>query len=663
MRRLLAASPSAPLLGIAIVAFVWMGADEGGFHGTTFMPAALALLALLAVGLLALPAPRPSRAQWAAIALLAAYAAWTYLSILWADQQGLALDSANRTTLYAIVLALFALWPIEGRTAAGLMAAFALGIAALGLVELVRATAADTPTAFLREGRLHEPTGYANANVALWTTALWPALILAGRRHLPALLRGALLAAAGILAAMAILGQSRGWAVAMPLMVLLAVAVVPERGRTVGALALVGAAIAAAAPTLLRVYEEFDSTASSSAELSAALTATLLACGLLFLAGLAWGLLERAPTLGETARRRLGTALVAAFAVCCVGSLVAFTAVRGDPIAQAGDAWNEFTRGGKEPHFNGPRLGSLGGTWRYDYWEVAWREFTESPLTGVGGDNFGRDYLIEGKSRQTPAYPHSVGIRTLSQTGLVGALLLGGAIFAALTAVARSLRRGGSIAAVSAGAGVIVFAYFVLHGMLDWFWEFPALGAPAFALLGLATAVGTPPSDARDEGGPGALKIVAGTVPALALALALLLPWLAERELRAAREIAATDPSAALAKLDRAATLNPLSPLADKTAAVILRQHGRPHAAERRFRATLADDTGDPFVYLQLATLASAVGRDDEARRLIKRAAALNPRDAVIAAVRPRLEAGREISPDEVDRMILRDVYDRIGRD
>lgn len=649
---------------MAVVAFVWMGADEGGFHGTTFLPATLAMLALLIVGLVALPLPRPTRVRWIAIAALAAYAVWTYLSILWADQQGLALDSANRTALYAITLALFALWPVEGRVAAGLTVAFSLGIAALGSVELIRAAGAEVPIAFFDEGRLSEPTGYANANVALWTTALLPALIFAGRRQTPALLRGALLAAAGLLTALAILGQSRGWAGALPAIMLLAVAIVPGRGRTIAAIALTGAATAAVMPTLLDVYERFDATASNSAQVSAALTATAIASGLLFLAGVAWGLAERSAAFAAPRRRRqLGTGLIACFVLLCAAAAVTFSVERGNPVTAAGDAWSEFTQGGKEPHFDGARIGSLGGTWRYDYWEVAWDEFTANPLTGVGGDNFGRDYLIHGKSRQTPAYPHNVAIRALSQTGLIGALLLGASIVAAALGAARTLRREQGLAAASAACGLLVFAYFIVHGLLDWFWEFPALGAPAFALLGLATATVARPAERGRERRPGAAALAVGALPVLVLVPVLALPWLAERDLRSAREIASSDPAAALEKLNRAADLNPLSPLADKTAAVILTREGLPGAAERRLRATLDDDPGDPFVYLQLAALASAAGRDREARRLIAQAARLSPRDAVTAAVRRRLELGRTVTTAEVNRMILRDVNTRIGRE
>lgn len=663
LRRVIAASPSAPLLAVATVLFVWMGADEGGFHGTTFLPMTLALLALLVVGLLALPLPRPPRVLWVAIGLIAGYAAWSYFSIIWADQQGMAWDGANRTAMYAIVFALFALWPIRGPVAAAIAAAYALGIAGLGIVELIRAGATENPIAFLNEGRLSEPTGYANADVALWMTAFWSALLLAGRRELPAWLRGPLLGSAALLVALAMLGQSRGWVVVMPAMVLLAVALVPGRGRTIVALAMVAVAVAAISGPVLEVFRQFDADTVGSQGMDEAARATLVAFVLLTFAGVAWAMADRAPVIGPTQRRRLGTALVVGFAVTCLAGVAAFSVVRGNPLSATADAWNEFKDGTADTASDGARLGTIGGSYRYDYWRVAWGSFEENPLIGVGADNFGREYLLHGESGQTPAYPHSVEMRTLAQTGLIGVLLLLGGIVAALVAAARPIRRMDGIAPVAAGAGIVVFAYFIAHGSLDWFWEFPALGAPAFALLGMATAISNR-SDPGDET-PAVRRaaIGAGIVLALVLAASLTMPWLAERELRSARELAGEDPAAALTKLDRAAELNPLSPLPDKTAAVIERQLGDLQGSELRFRETLEVDPGDPFVYLQLATIASATGREKEAIANIRRARELNPRDEVARRVERRLATGRRVTPAEVDELILSDVEERIGPD
>jgi len=663
LRRILADSPSLPLLLVAVAIFVWLAADEGGFRGVTFLPATLLLLALLAIGLIALPLPRPTRAQWVAIALLTGYAAWSYLSIIWADEQGLAWDGANRTLMYAIVFALFALWTVRGTSAAIVIGAYALGVAGIGLVELLRAADSSSAIAFFDEGRLREPTGYANANVALWSTALWPALVLAGRREIPTVLRGLFLSSAGLLAALSILGQSRSWAVVLPATALLLVVIVPGRGRTIAAGALVTVAIGAIAGPLLDVYEAFDADIPASDFFSTASKATLIASAVLLGVGITWGALDRASPVGAATTRRLGTAVVVGLVLCCIGGVTAITVVKGNPITEVGDAWDDFKQGGKEPRFEGSRIGTLGGTYRYDYWEVAWRNFEEHPLIGVGGDNFGRDYLIHGTSQQTPAYPHSVVLRTLSQTGLIGMLLLFGGILAALVAAIAQVRGAARLGPVMAATSVVVFAYFMLHGALDWLWEFPGLGAPAFALLGIATAIGARASGPIRETRPSLTVIAAAAIVTLAIVAGVTLPWLAERELRSARELASSNPAAALDKLDRAAELNPLSPVADKTAAVIERRQGRLGAAESRLRETLIRDPGDPFVFLQLAVIASATDRQDDAVRLIRRASALSPRDEVTRRVKRQLEAGRYVSPKRVDEMILEDVNVRTGPD
>ena len=78
------ASPSLPFLVVGVGILVWFTADEGGFLGTTF-PARWPCWRCSIVALLALPRPAPPR-PLAAVALFAGYAAWSYLSMLWAGQ-------------------------------------------------------------------------------------------------------------------------------------------------------------------------------------------------------------------------------------------------------------------------------------------------------------------------------------------------------------------------------------------------------------------------------------------------------------------------------------------------------------------------------------------------------------------------------------------------
>src|SRR6202035_2319323 len=138
---------------------------------------------------------------------------------------------------------------------------------------------------------------------------------------------------------------------------------------------------------------------------------------------------------------------------------------------------------------SGTRLLSGLGSNRYDFYRVALHEFTAHPILGIGVDNFQQQYLRLGHSEETPHYPHSLELRTLTQTGLLGALLAIVGLAAALLAGWRAIRRADPLGRTVAAAALGGFLYWVLHGSFDWFWEFAGLGAPAFALLGVACSL------------------------------------------------------------------------------------------------------------------------------------------------------------------------------
>src|SRR3954452_10131549 len=226
LAHVLKGSRAAILVVPAVAALVPLAAAGGGFEPKSWYPAALFAAGLLIVGVLTLRAAAPPLVATAAVAL-AAYAAWSYLSIIWAAQKADAWDGANRTLLYAITFALFALWRLRAPVAAAILALLVLGIAGLALVELFPAAGAATPAAFFFEGRFSSPATYQNANVALWTLALWPSVILASRREMPSWGRATLAAAAVVLGAAALLGQSRGWLFATPVTALVVLAITP----------------------------------------------------------------------------------------------------------------------------------------------------------------------------------------------------------------------------------------------------------------------------------------------------------------------------------------------------------------------------------------------------------------------------------------------------
>ena len=112
--------------------------------------------------------------------------------------------------------------------------------------------------------------------------------------------------------------------------------------------------------------------------------------------------------------------VVAGAIVGAAGGLVAV----GNPVDRLDSAWHSFKGGYDDNTGSGSRLTSGLGSNRYDFYRVALDVFADHPIAGVGADNFFQDYLVRGDSYETPRNPHDLALRTLPQTGIVGALLL-----------------------------------------------------------------------------------------------------------------------------------------------------------------------------------------------------------------------------------------------
>jgi tetratricopeptide (TPR) repeat protein len=168
----------------------------------------------------------------------------------------------------------------------------------------------------------------------------------------------------------------------------------------------------------------------------------------------------------------------------------------------------------------------------------------------------------------------------------------------------------------------------VTHGSIDWLWEIPAVAAPAMAALGVAAAMGR-----RDAPGPtrrGAVFALAAVVCVAALSYAL--PALSAREVDGAVRTWSDDPAAALRRLERARTLNPLSDKPDLVAGLLARDAGDDEEARRAFLNALDRDARSWNVHVEVALLELRDGRRAAALERLQRARALNPGEPVIAA-------------------------------
>jgi O-antigen ligase/polysaccharide polymerase Wzy-like membrane protein len=657
-------SPALATGAIGLSATLALAADEGGYEASSWYPAALFLLGLLAVTLIVRPGSgRPPPAAMAAAGLLLAYAVWSYLSISWADDQGVAVDGAGRALLYAVTFALFALWALDGRAGLMLVGLLGLGIAGIGLVELLKLGTAEDPGAFFIDKRLAEPVGYHNGNVALWFTGFWPCAMLAARREVPALLRGLALGGTGLLVGLALMGQSRGWFFSVPLVLCFFVAVAPGRGRVIAVLLASALAGLAMAGPVLDVYGAIEAGEGLAGRVDSAAHAILLAAGTLTVIGFGAGLLDRRVSVPASVARATSRALVAlaVLAVLTAGAVAIVTT--GDPVDSISDAWSEFKRG-ELPAGGETRFTASLGSGRYDIWRVAWSRFEAEPLHGIGADNFQQDYLADGKTLELPRFPHSVELRVLSQTGLVGALLLLGALVAAAAAALGARRHDPGPGAAAVAAASTVCLYWLVHGSVDWFWELPGLGCAAFAMLGVAVGlaprragrgVGPATKSPAASGRPMALTVVlaaAGAIAALAATLALALPWLAERRVSRAVEIYRASPAAAYEELSRAGSLNPLSSRAPLVAATIALELDDLARAREDFRRALERNPRDQYAHLELGLIAAQAGRRREALAHLSRAAQLSPRDATTRRVLTATRRGRTVNLHKVNARI-----------
>ncbi len=624
--RALALAALGFLIGVCAYSF-------GYYDSSIWAPAGLVLATLL-VAVLVGGAPWPRGPALVALGGLAALALWSLLSSGWAPSSELALLEGNRLIVYVVLLGLVATL-MRGRAEATWMVGAALAgvLVVAGEVVVRMLTDSGLEDLFLG-GRLNEPLGYTNGQGDLFVLGMLGCLAAAEQRRF-AVLAGAGAAAMTLLGGLAVLSQSRGVILAAAIGVIAALAVVPGRLRRAGLLAVVGAALAVAVPTLLDIYPA--ARAGLPADLVERATQRLVLAALAV--GVVWGVIAgvRARAGAESVQqvRRAWGIVLAGAAVVAVGVALVSAGRISDYVDRQYDAFVAVGEAAS-PGAGSSRLVSGAGN-RYDYWDIALRVFEDNPIRGAGAAGWIEPYFRERATTEDVRQPHSMPLQTLAELGLIGFLLLGvfigGLAWAAVRHARAAVQRAEDRPLLAAGVGIV--AAWLAHASVDWMHLLP--GVTGLAMIGAALVLRSPEegAEARVPGFSRALLTRAPPAAWAAVAVLLLVgalslsrQTLAEYARSNAREHLADDPREALRLANRSLRLQGGAPRTQYVRAAALARLGDADGSEAALRAAVLDEPGNWLTYSLLGDLQIRRGERADAARAYRRAARLNPQAA-----------------------------------
>jgi O-antigen ligase len=450
-------------------------------------------------------------------------------------------------------------------------------------------------------------------------------LWLAGERRHAAAVRAAACVAvyAGIVAL--VLTYSRGGILtALVLLVVWLSLGHSLRAESIATLVLAGAAAAGAALVALSLPGVSDDGQPHSvrAHDGAWFGLVLLAGGVLVgVVALAAARREARTPLADPLRRRLtqlalgtaGVAVAAAFVVVLVRS--------GDPVDWVEKRAKDFTSSQTSLVTQGKtRLTDVSSNNRWPWWKDSWRLFEDHPLAGTGAGSFRIAHRRVRSNGVEVLEPHNLSLQFLSETGLVGLVLLVAAGAAAATGVVSGVRKAERPAPELALAlGPLGYA---LHGQLDFDWDFVAVSAPIFASVGVLLGSSCRPRAYRFRLFPAA----GAAVLCLGLLYSLAAPHLSARRLNDSYEALARDDAAAAAAAAKSAhSLDPLAASPYFAWATAEDSRGDEREALRLYGRAVDVQPENSETWYALARYELLLGRKGQATADLGEAARLDP--------------------------------------
>jgi hypothetical protein len=630
-------------------------------HGATGSSAeARVQVALAAVGALAgatwlwngqlrFSAPRRTLAG---ITLLAAFAAWSALTLLWSVAPEQTWIEFNRVLGYLLMLCLAVMFGASHPRSLELLArgflAIVLAVTLYALGQKVLPGLHLGGVFDLNQtgplSRLQEPFGYWNALALFIAMGVPFALVGAIDRSRTVGARVAALLAMQLMLLTIGLTYSRGGLLALGLALLIGL---PLSRAPLRALLWLGVACLAATPPLIVGLTSHSLSAPdvslADREAGGLVLAAVLLVALLVTVVVARRLLRLeqdtrlSPDLTRTIRRG-----VFAAAAALLFAALAITALSSRGLGgTASHAWRSFTTT-RSTSISDPRhLLSVDSENRWVWWKEAAGAASDRPFTGWGAGAFPVVHLLYRRDALTVRQPHSVPLQWLAETGVIGTALALLALVALLSSALSVVRRWPPGSARLLGSAMLTAAVvYAIHALYDWDWDIPGVTLPALLLLGVLAGSA---SRTRESGTPllatetlrpatlmSAVRVGFLTLFLSLFALSVLLPRLAADKVSAAEVAGESGSSEALSRASAtAAFASRLDPLSDGglLAQATIALHRRQQSQARRFLfAALQRDPSDVQAWESLVGIDLLLGYAAAAKADIGHVVALDPR-------------------------------------
>ena len=280
---------------------------------------------------------------------------------------------------------------------------------------------------------------------------------------------------------------------------------------------------------------------------------------------------------------------------------------------------------------------SGGGSGLLQFWAAALHEFESAPLHGRGAGSYGAWWLQHGSFRYFVADAHSLYLETLGELGIIGFLLLVGALAAGMwVALRRLLRSSEGERALSAALLGTVTAYLIGAGV-DWMWELTAVTLVGMFALGLLTGPASATQSrtaACAAGRPGRrrLAIAPLAVVACSIVVAEAIPLLADVEVRRSQaDVRAGNLHLARSHALDATKIEPWAATPYLQLALVDEAAGDLASARDAIGKSIRRDKADWRTWLIAARIERRLGHSATAARDLDHARALNPRSPLFS--------------------------------